>query len=178
MKVIEPIAKFDLAFSLFCLQGRFYQQIAQMSKWISKSGDGHLYVLLGGYAFLVGGHRELAFVVSSISAFAIELPIYVLLKRTFQRKRPHDLSSEVTAFITPSDRFSLPSGHTTAAFLMASLISIYYPSLSTVAFLWASCIGISRILLGVHFFSDIAIGILLGLFCAQLGLIGYEEWFV
>ncbi|MCE0494088.1 phosphatase PAP2 family protein [Vibrio salinus] len=178
MRVMEPIVRFDLAFSLFCLQNRFYQQIAKMSKWISHSGDGHLYALAGLYAYLFDGSRGQAFLITGIIAFAIELPSYIFLKRAFQRRRPQEFSSQVTAYITPSDRFSLPSGHTTAAFLMASIISFYYPVFSVFAFTWACCVGMARILLGVHFFTDIAIGILLGLCCAQMGLIGFEEWFV
>ncbi|MEI8634086.1 phosphatase PAP2 family protein [Vibrio sp. PP-XX7] len=81
----------------------------------------------------------------------------------------------VTAFITPSDRFSLPSGHTTAGFLMAGLIAYFYPQFSEIAFLWASCIGAARILLGVHFFTDVLVGSLLGIGCIQLILL-LSEW--
>lgn len=178
MKVIEPIVRFDLAFSLFCLQNRFYQQIAKVSKWISHSGDGHLYALLGLYAFIFDGERGQAFLITGLIAFAVELPSYVLLKRAFQRRRPNEFSTQVTAYITPSDRFSLPSGHTTAAFLMAAVISFYYPTFSVVVFSWACCVGMARILLGVHFFTDIAIGILLGLSCAQIGMISFKEWII
>lgn len=178
MRVIEPIVRFDLAFSLFCLQHRFYQQVAKVSKWISHSGDGHLYALIGACAFYFDGERGQSFFISGVLAFTVELPVYLMLKRAFQRRRPNEFSDLVTAYITPSDRFSLPSGHTTAAFLMASLISFYYPSLSLFAFIWACCVGMARILLGVHFLTDIAIGILLGICCAQLGMIGFEEWFI
>ncbi len=176
MRVIEPIVRFDLAFSLFCLQNRFYQQIAKISKWISHSGDGHLYALVGLCAFLFDGERGLAFLITGLIAFAVELPSYVFLKRAFQRRRPNEFSTQVTAYITPSDRFSLPSGHTTAAFLMASIISFYYPTFSVFAFSWACSVGMARILLGVHFFTDIAIGVVLGLSCAQIGGIIFEEW--
>ncbi|MDC0610618.1 phosphatase PAP2 family protein [Vibrio sp.] len=171
MRVMEPIVRFDLAFSLFCLRHRCYQKIAVTSKWVSRSGDGHIYALLGVSAYLFDGSRGMEFLYSGLVAFVIELPTYVLLKRSFQRRRPHEFSSLVTAFITPSDRFSLPSGHTTAAFLMASLLSFYYPTLSMLVFSWASCVGLARILLGVHFFTDVAIGCALGLICAQCGLL-------
>ena len=39
---IASIAKFDLAFSSVCLQHRFNQQVANISKGVSHSGDGHL----------------------------------------------------------------------------------------------------------------------------------------
>ena len=72
-------------------------------------------------------------------------------------------SPPLPAFITPSDRYSLPSGHTAAAFLMATIIGHFYPDLSLVMLTWALTIGGSRIFLGVHFLSDVVIGALLGL---------------
>ncbi len=170
MKVIDPIARLDLAFSLFCLRHRFNYPVARVSKAVSRTGDGYLYAILGLLAW--GFDRETGgeFFASGLCAFLVELPIYLALKNLFKRRRPEEFSSLVTAFITPSDRFSLPSGHTTAAFLMASLISYFYPQYSTFAFAWAGCIGAARILLGVHFFTDVLIGSLLGLLCAEVGL--------
>lgn len=170
MKTVNPIARFDLAFSLFCLQHKFNQPVARISKAVSRTGDGHLYAALGLLAWIFDPVAGGVFFAAGLSAFLIELPIYLTLKNLFKRRRPEEFSSLVTAFITPSDRFSLPSGHTTAAFLMASLVSYFYPQFGTFAFSWASCIGAARILLGVHFFTDVLIGSLLGLCCAEAGL--------
>ncbi|MDW6002923.1 phosphatase PAP2 family protein [Vibrio mangrovi] len=178
MRVIEPIVKFDLAFSLFCLQHRFSDPLARISRAVSHTGDGHLYVLFGGIAFLADDMYGKALLAAGMISFLIELPLYWLAKNFFQRRRPQELSSMVTAYITPSDRFSLPSGHTSAGFLMATLIAYFYPPLSIVVFLWAGCIGAARILLGVHFFTDVLIGALLGMSCAQAGLLLTTEWMI
>ncbi|QMV13257.1 phosphatase PAP2 family protein [Vibrio spartinae] len=177
MRVIEPIVKFDLALSLFCLQHRFSYPLARISRAVSHTGDGHLYVVIGGAAFLVDEIAGQALLVTGLISFLIELPLYWLLKNLFQRRRPQEFSSRVIAYITPSDRFSLPSGHTSAAFLMATLIASFYPSLSVMVFLWAGCIGAARILLGVHFFTDVLIGALLGMSCAQAGQL-VMEWMI
>ena len=103
-------------------------------------------------------------------AFAIELPLYWLLKNSFQRRRPQELSPVLTAFITPSDRYSLPSGHTAAAFVMATLIGQFYPDGYGIAFMWAALIGSARILLGVHFLTDVIIGAILGASCATISM--------
>ncbi|MDN3608209.1 phosphatase PAP2 family protein [Vibrio ostreicida] len=170
MRSIEPIAKFDLAFSLFCLQHKFSHPLSRLSKAVSHTGDGHLYVLIGLLAGWFGGNVGVLFLMVGLLAFSIELPVYWMAKNLFKRRRPEELSELVTSFITPSDRYSLPSGHTAAAFLMATVIGHFYTDLEWFAFIWAGLIASSRVLLGVHFFSDVVLGALLGLGSAKIAL--------
>lgn len=170
IRTIEPIAKFDLAFSLFCLRHKFNQQVAQVSKAVSHTGDGHLYVVIAFFVCLLDRKIGTLFLGTGLLAFAIELPIYWVAKNSFRRRRPQEFSNLLTSFITPSDRYSLPSGHTAAAFLMATLISHFYPQVSVYVYAWASLIGAARILLGVHFLTDVVIGATLGSSCTILAL--------
>jgi undecaprenyl-diphosphatase len=62
----------------------------------------------------------------------------------------------------PSDRFSLPSGHTAAAWVIAILVALHYPILAIPVFIWATLVGISRVYLGVHYPTDILAGFILG----------------
>ncbi len=167
---VATIAKFDLAFSSVCLQHRFSHQVANVSRGVSHSGDGHLYLVLGLLAWLLDKEHGLWFLLAGTLAFAIELPIYWALKNSFKRRRPEELSALLPTYITPSDRYSLPSGHTSAAFLMATLIEHFYPGLTYAAFFWASLIGAARIFLGVHFFTDIVIGAMLGCLCGGFAI--------
>ena len=166
MKTIQPIARFDLAFSLFCLQHRFNLPVARISKAISHTGDGHLYAVMGVLAWGFEAKSGQYFLMAGLLAFLLELPIYWLVKNSFKRRRPAQISHLLTSYITPSDQYSLPSGHTAAAFLMAVLLQHYYPELGFLPFVWAGFIGFSRILLGVHFFTDIVLGAALGISCA------------
>ena len=74
-------------------------------------------------------------------------------------------------FLKPSDEFSFPSGHTTAAFLFATAASHCFPALTLVLFSWAALIGLSRVMLRVHFVSDVLAGMLLGTLIANLSLL-------
>lgn len=131
-------------------------------KWLSKTGDGQLYLILGLMLWWLEPNHGVLFLYSGLLAYMLEIPIYILLKKGLKRERPCHQISELNAYIVPSDKFSLPSGHTASAFLMAALIAHFYPTLSVVAYIWASCIGCSRVLLGVHYPSDILAGVLLG----------------
>ncbi len=76
--------------------------------------------------------------------------------------------------ITPSDRYSLPSGHTAAAFLMATVLAASFPLWAPLLFTWAILVGASRLLLGVHYLSDLVAGALLGSGCA-LWALGWSQ---
>ncbi|KXF80315.1 phosphatase PAP2 family protein [Enterovibrio coralii] len=166
MRSLVAIQRVDHAFSSLCLSHRFSADIARVFRWVSRSGDGHLYAAIGVLLAISDGLHGLSFLLCGLVAFAIEVPLYMSLKRLFRRARPQHLPS----FITPSDLYSMPSGHTAAAFVMAALLSHFYPDFNHVYWTWAAAIGLSRVLLGVHFISDVLVGALLGLGCAALAL--------
>nr|WP_086939770.1 phosphatase PAP2 family protein [Thaumasiovibrio occultus] len=166
MLLFAPIQRFDYAVSTWCLCHRFNHYTARASRLISRTGDGHLYLLVALLVMVADRPASFGFVKTGLTAFAIELPIYFLLKNLFKRNRPQRLPS----FVQPSDRYSLPSGHTAAAFLMALLIVSFYPALGWLVWPWAALVGLSRVLLGVHFITDIVAGIALGLGAAFFAL--------
>lgn len=152
-------------FNLLC-----HQRIKQLSVGISKTGDGYLYAAIAAYLYFVGVTNASAFFYMAIAAFAFELPLYLAFKNTLKRARPFNSINNFHSHISPSDKFSMPSGHTSAAFVFATLISYYFPAWGMFAYSWACLIGLSRILLGVHFPGDIIAGALLGYGCAEFAL--------
>lgn len=144
--------------------------IISVFRAISHSGDGYLYVALGISLFYLQAMQSTMFVKTALIAFLIEIPCFILLKASIKRDRPFVQMEECSIAITPSDKFSMPSGHTAAAFLMAFLISYFYYEFSVVVYLWATCIGLSRVVLGVHYPSDIVAGAALGMSCSYLSL--------
>ncbi|MGF1801770.1 phosphatase PAP2 family protein [Vibrio gigantis] len=170
MRTIEPIVRWDVAFSVFCLNNRYGVQQATLSKAVSHTGDGPLYVLIALIALLTDSYAGRDFLLVGLTAFAIELPIYWFAKNTLKRRRPAEFSSLLHSHIVPSDKYSLPSGHSAAAFVMATLIGHFYPSLYLFSLVWATAIAGSRILLGVHFLTDVLIGAALGIACTSLAI--------
>jgi undecaprenyl-diphosphatase len=84
--------------------------------------------------------------------------------------RPFDKVENLNHLIQPPDKYSFPSGHTAAAFLVAAILSHQFSDLTSVLYIWAILTGISRIYLRVHFPTDVLFGIILGLYSAQFGL--------
>lgn len=162
----------DLDARLFLGLNSLHQrmQLETLMRFISFSGDGYLYVLMGLALPLLSPDQGMIFLLASLLAFVIELPIYWVLKRSFKRRRPFKVVQALTPVLKPSDEFSFPSGHTTAAFMIAGITSVCFPDIGALAYGWAALIGLSRVMLKVHFISDVLAGMLLGTLIAFFSL--------
>ena len=85
------------------------------------------------------------------------------LKKVFARPRPFVTHPDIIPYSFETDA-SFPSGHTSAAFSLATSLSLNYPKWYIIApsFLWASATGYSRLYLGVHYPTDVLAGAILG----------------
>ena len=101
-------------------------------------------------------------------AFSTGLMMLVvkILKDVFARTRP---DYAISLPMLPHSVYSFPSGHTTAAFLLAVVLSKKYPKYAPALFAIAVLTGISRLYLGLHYVSDvlasIVMGLTIGFFC-------------
>lgn len=149
----------------------FDRRTKQASIWISRTGDGYLYFLIAVLLYSFEPISGASFFIATLIAFGIEVPCYLLLKHLFKRNRPFNKLANFSAHIAPSDKFSMPSGHTAAAFLFAFMVLHFYPQLALLTFLWASLVGLARVVLGVHYPGDILAGAVLGYASSQLALL-------
>ena len=105
-------------------------------------------------------------------AFAafIGVVLYKFYKKIFSRPRPFQKFSHILPHTLPPDEFSFPSGHTCNATLMAFAISSHYPHgvVVILCMMWVLGMAASRIILGMHYPSDVIMGVALGFFLGSL----------
>ena len=96
------------------------------------------------------------------------LGVTYALKYSIDRLRPYDKYPDRIHAIEKEDSPSFPSGHTAAAFSLATSLSITYPKWYVIApsAVWACGVGLARINQGVHYPSDVLTGAAIGVGCA------------
>tara|TARA_R100000664_G_scaffold14448_1_gene22731 strand:+ start:1847 stop:2554 length:708 start_codon:yes stop_codon:yes gene_type:complete len=94
-------------------------------------------------------------------------PVFVYLKHKYNRPRPFELAPEfnidINRIVTDTHQSpAYPSGHTSYAAFLASMLSSLYPAYSDKFYSFAGDVGRARILQGVHYPSDNNAAMLVG----------------
>src|SRR5262249_38600017 len=132
---------------------------------------GWLWYIMGAVILLFGGPPRFSAVGAAAVASAVGILLFLSLKRTARRKRPCAIQPHCWANLAPPDQFSFPSGHSITAFAVTVPLGLFYQPLMPGLMFCASSVAISRVVLGMHFLSDVAVGSSLG---ATLGYIAFR----
>jgi undecaprenyl-diphosphatase len=133
---------------------------------ISRLGDGVFWYSLMAVLPIVGGWRGgRASAHLAVTGLA-SLAIYRLLKRHIRRPRPYASHHGIIARIPPLDQFSFPSGHTLHAVAFTAIACAWYPSLALLLVPFSILVALSRVVLGLHYPSDVAAALAIGLLLA------------
>ena len=123
---------------------------------------------LGIYALIEKDQPKLKEAIYIGTSVIEALGITYGMKYTFDRQRPFEKYPDRINPIDMEDSPSFPSGHTAAAFSLATSLSITYPKWYVIApsAVWACGVGLARINQGVHYPSDVLTGAAIGVGCA------------
>lgn len=137
----------------------------------SRLGDGIAwYALIIALPILYGRPAVRPAIVMALTGIA-GLLIYAWLKRTCVRERPLVTHRASILFPgSPLDRYSFPSGHTLHAISFTWQAVAHYTGLGWVLIPFACLVAASRVILGLHYLSDVLAGALLGAMLAAAGL--------
>ncbi|HKF25885.1 MAG TPA: phosphatase PAP2 family protein [Candidatus Acidoferrum sp.] len=164
------------------IERRDYRVMRRMNRWrapgwirywmlaATRMGDGWLWYSLAVVLLAAGGAQKFAAVGAAGSAALVGVGVFKILKRISHRPRPCQIEPHCWSRVLPPDKFSFPSGHTMTAFSIALVLSYFYRGVEIPLYFMAASIALSRVVLGMHFLSDVLAGAILGvgLGCASL----------
>jgi undecaprenyl-diphosphatase len=129
---------------------------------VSRLGDGRFWYVLGCLMVLLRGAEALPVVLRMTASGITCLLVYDLLKGRTARPRPLTLDDGFLLSMPPLDRYSFPSGHTMHAVCFTVVAVAYYPVLAWALVPFTALVALSRLVLGLHYPSDLLAGGLIG----------------
>jgi len=159
---LERIARWDGAVALRLNRAGRSLWVRAPFRVVSRLGDG-----VGWYALMLAlllrfGPDAVPAVLHMIAAGLAGTALYKWLKGRTLRPRPYEVHPDIMLFAVPLDHFSFPSGHTLHAAAFTVVAVAYYPWLVWLTVPFALLVAASRVMLGLHYPSDVVAGALVG----------------
>ena len=137
---------------------------------VSSLGDGK-----GWYALMLAlpvfaGQRGLFATAHLLVAGGITLPVYKVIKTLTRRARPCNAFEEITSGGKQLDEYSFPSGHVMHAVAFSIVVAAWFPATATAMLVVTTLVALSRVILGLHYPTDVVLGAVLGFWIGTLSL--------
>jgi undecaprenyl-diphosphatase len=145
-----------------------YRVIRDVFRAASRLGDGVFWYVLMIAIVVTQQSEGILPVLHMALAGLTGTIIYKWLKKKTLRPRPFQVRQDVWVVGKPLDHFSFPSGHTLHAVVFGLVAMSYYPILAVILIPFMVMVAMSRVILGLHYPSDVFAGATLGYLIAQL----------
>jgi len=140
--------------------------VRQLFRGVSRLGDGVIwYLLMAAMPLLMGldqWQQGVWVALQMLAAGAFGLLLYKFLKKKLVRERPFIGLIGIECAMPPLDRYSFPSGHTLHAVLFTAIAIRHVPELAVLLVPFALLVAASRVILGLHYPTDVLAGATLG----------------
>jgi len=137
---------------------------------VSRLGDGGIwYVLM--LAFAASGERGGTIAAQMALTGLVALGLYKALKQRFVRVRPYLRHPHIELGAAPLDVYSFPSGHTLHAVCFTVIAVAHVPELVVLLGPFSALVASSRVVLGLHYPTDVLVGALLGAITGGTGAV-------
>ncbi|MDG4868265.1 phosphatase PAP2 family protein [Guyparkeria sp. 1SP6A2] len=138
--------------------------------WASRLGDGVGWYALAVLMLATQGMQAVVPMGMMLASAGVGVLIYVTIKRRTARLRPLHRNQHIDVSVAPLDQYSFPSGHTLHAVNFGIQLAVFHPPLIWIALPFGLMVAASRMVLGLHYLSDVLVGALIGLLLALLSL--------
>lgn len=128
----------------------------------SRLGNGMFWYALMAGLVVRDGARAFPAVAHMIAVGLVCTLVYKTLKRGTTRRRPYRVQPGITLSAMPLDQYSFPSGHTLHAVAFMLVALTYYPGLFWLVVPFTLLVALSRVVLGLHYPSDVLAGAIVG----------------
>ena len=161
---------FDLSLCRLFNQANRNRPIGLFFAVVSRLGNGLFWYALIAMLPILFGVEALFVSLQMLLTGAICLLVYKQLKARTGRPRPFLASDAIFRTVPPLDQYSFPSGHTLHAVAFSTVVLAWYPQLSWLVVPFTLLVAISRLVLGLHYPSDVLAGAAVGGAIAWLSL--------
>lgn len=144
---------------------------------VSRLGDGPMWylaiVLLPALNLFGTGLDGTVVSLQMAATGLVNLVLYKLLKQRIARARPYTNCPGIRACTRALDCYSFPSGHTLHAVAYAIVLGWHFPLAGCLLGPYAVLVALSRVVLGLHYPSDVAAAAVAGATVASAVLWGW-----
>ena len=167
----KKVTAMEHAWCLRLNRGCSRRAVREIFSAISKLGDGSFWYALILLLPVIYGEDALYPAARMAVVGVTGVGLYKYLKSRLVRERPYIALAGIVPGTHALDRYSFPSGHTLHAVSFTILAVRSFPELAWLLVPFAALIAASRVVLGLHYPSDVAAGAIIGAALAILSMV-------
>ena len=168
--LLQRISDYELSWCVAFNRCARFRGIERGFAVVSRLGDGIAWYTLALVLPIIYGLDAIHTSLHMVVVGSVGLILYKLLKVKTERPRPFAVIDSIRLGTAPLDRYSFPSGHTLHAVAFTTVVVADHPGLAWLLVPFAGLVALSRMVLGLHYPTDVLAGAAVGLAVSGLSL--------